>query len=158
MPTTPTLLLCDELVTLLTTTWGPSAPNKVERAYYRRFGDADAGEDRLVGRQVVIYPQDYESDAETRGEDRYLHRIVVQVVERYPDPGDPPVAWLDERVDFVSANVVNLFDFGRSAPEWRRRLRTERTAVGVYDLAALMNGGNLFFSQVEFEFSELRDT
>lgn len=157
MPATPTLILCDDLVALLRDTWNPSAPDAVERAYYREFGDKDSGEDEVVGRQVVIYPLDYESDAETRGEDRHLHRVGVQVVERYPDPGKPPNVWMDERVDFVYANVVQLFDFARSAPEWRRRLRTESTRVSVYDWSKIRSGGNLFFSEIEFEFSELRD-
>jgi hypothetical protein len=154
---TPTLILCDELVALLAGAWGPSDPDGVERHYYRRWGDADSGEDELAGRRVVIYPQDYQSDAETRGEDKYRHRIVVQVVERYTDGGDPPKEWMDERVDFVYARVVQLFDFGRSPPAWNKRLRTDTTTVSVYDLQKLMSGGKLFMSQVEFEFSELRD-
>ncbi len=154
---TPTLIMCDELVALLNDTWEPSAPDGVERHYYKRFGDADSGGDELVGRRVVIYPADYESDAENRGEDRYLHRIMVQIVERYADDGDPPVEWMDERVDFVYSQIVELFDFGRNPPTWNKRLRTGTTNVSIYDLSKLMNGGKLFFSQVEFEFSELRD-
>lgn len=157
MPATPTLTLCDELVTLLSDTWNPSAPSAVERAYYRRFGDADSGQDELQGRQVVIYPTDYVSDAENRGEDKYTHRVVVQVVERYPDDGDPPVAWMDELVDFVYQSVVQLFDFERAPPTWKKRLLTESTVVSIYDLTKLMNGGKLFFSEIEFVFAELRD-
>jgi hypothetical protein len=163
-PTTPTLLLCDALVAVLAADWDgsgnpPAAPSGPERAYFKRIGDADSGEDeRLVGRRVIIYPTGYSNDPASRGEDDYAHRVSVQVFERYTDAGDPPREWIDERVDFVWARIAEGFDFSHSGPPaWNRKLLTVSADVVVLDLGKLLGAGSMFVSQVDFVFSEIRD-
>ncbi|HEY1191914.1 MAG TPA: hypothetical protein VGE74_30060 [Gemmata sp.] len=156
MPSTPTLTLCEQLVDALRTAWAPVAPSGVEWAYYRRFGDAESGFEETVGRQVVIYPVNYDNAPGTRGEDLYTHQVTVHVAERYPDDGDPPRDWVTERVDFVYDRIVQGFDFSRETPDWNPGLTTLSSVVTVCDVTKLLTSGNLFFSVVEITFSELR--
>lgn len=154
---TPTLILCEQLVTALRTAWNPTAPSGVERAYAKRFGTAaDVGKSKLTGRRVVVYPTSYDNGPHTRKEDLYVHGVSVQVWEKYPDSGDPRVEWMDELVDFTFVEIVQGFDFSREAPEWNLGLRTTATKTQIYDLTRLL-GVKVFFSQVDFEFEEIRD-
>ena len=157
MPTTPTLILCEQLAAALEAAWEPVAPSAVAWHYFRRLGDAEEGEHRVRGRQVIIYPTGYDSAPETRGEDRYTHNVTVHVVERFPDADDPPRDWITERVDFVYDRIVQGFDFGRQPPAWNPKLVTESSVVTVCDVNRLLGAGNLFVSVVELTFSELRD-
>lgn len=156
MPTTPTLVLCDQLVTALTDAWEPTGDDGAERVYFKRWGDGQDALTELKGRRVLIYPTAYEKAGATRGEDLYEHRITVQVGERHRDPGDPPTAWIDERVDWVYDRVFRGFDFG-TPPPWNRRLQTTSAAVVICDVDRLTTGGKVFFSQIDFVFAELRD-
>lgn len=155
-PTTPTLLLCDALLAALLADWQPSAPDGAERAYFKRIGDAEGAEFKLLGRRVVIYPTDYSNDPASRGEDEFAHSITVDVFERYTDKGDPPTEWTDERVDFVYARVVEGFDYSHDGPPaWNTKLITRSADVSVCDTNRLIGG--LFFSRTVLEFSEIRD-
>lgn len=155
-PTTPTIVLCDGLVSALEAAWSPVAPSGVERAYFVRLGDGEDGSTRLDGRRVVVFPTRYGLQAETRGEDGYTHEVTVLAAERYPDAGDPTRDWLDERVDWVHEQVVKGFDFGRDGPPaWNPMLYTLSADVQVLDLEKLLGGGKLFYAVVEFQFLEL---
>jgi hypothetical protein len=156
VPTTPTLILCDSLVAALVAYWQPVSPDGAERAYFARSGDADAGELKLTGRRVVIYPTDYSNDPASRGEDEFAHTVTVDVFERYFDAGDPPTEWTDERVDFVHAKIVEGFDFSKGGPpSWNPKLVTRSADVTVCDTASLLGRGKLFWSRVELVFSEI---
>ncbi|MDY3555306.1 hypothetical protein R5W24_004447 [Gemmata sp. JC717] len=157
MPSTPTLTLCEQLVAALAAAWQPEAPSGVEWAFYKRFGDPESGFEDTSGRQVVIYPVNYDNGPETRGEDRFTHNITVHVAERYTgNEAEPPRDWVTERVDFVYDWIVQGFDYGREAPDWNPNLTTLSSAVTVCDVTKLLASGNLFFSVVELTFSELR--
>lgn len=158
MPTTPTLTLCDDLVSALNTAWAPAGNDGVERHYFKRFSDGEDTALKLLGRRVVIFPTGYDNAPAHRGEDDYEHRVSVLTVERYTDAaGDPPKAWIDERVDFVFTHVVQGFDFGREPPTWNKKLLTVSADVQVCDVEKLVGGGKLFYSLVDLVFSELRD-
>jgi hypothetical protein len=162
VPATPILKLCDDLVAHLIAAWNPVAPDAVERRYVARFGDKSSGQDKLSGRRVVICPGDYDSEPASRGEDTFTHTVVVFVGERYGDEpdaaGDVPVAWVDERVDFVHEFVVQGFDFGRLSPAWNPKLTTLSAAVTtVADPQKLTTANGLFLAAVEIVFNEVRD-
>lgn len=161
MATTPTLELCDDLVTALVTAWGPSDPSGAERHYFKRFADQVGAQDlaeslRLVPdeRRVVIFPTRYSSGYAAKAEDRYTHEIAVLVAERYPDAGDPPRDWIDARVDWVYEYVVRGFDF-RAPPAWNRYLRTLSQEIEICDIDRLVEQ-KLFWSAVAIVFEELR--
>lgn len=158
MPTTPTLTLCDALVTALQAAWTEGANDAAERVYFKRIGDADRPETKLVGRKVYVFPTGYDSGASARGEDDYLHRVSVLVVERYEDAaGDPPTSWIDTRVDWVFTYIVQGFDYSHDGPpSWNKKLVTLGAQVQVCDVEKLL-GGRLFYSLVEIEFQETID-
>ena len=154
-PTTPTLTLCDQLAAALAAAWGPVAPDGVERCYFKRIPDEGAA--RLLGRQVYLFPTDYDNGPADRGEDEYTHRVTALVVERYPDAGDPPTEWTDERVDFVFESIVQGLDFSHDGPpSWNPKLLTLSADVRVCDVERLTTQ-KLFHSSVELVFLEIRD-
>lgn len=154
---TPTLLLCDDLVSALQNDWAPTGNDGVERHYFKRFGDGDDTALKLQGRRVVIFPTGYENSPADRGEDDYTHRVSVLTVERYTDAGDPTRDWIDERVDFVFTRVVQGFNWGSAPPDWNKKLLTVSAEVQLCDVEKLVGGGKLFFALVDLVFSELRD-
>jgi hypothetical protein len=157
-PTTPTLLLCDDLVEHLRTQWGCSDPDGVRRAYFEPFGDAEDELSRVYGRQVVVFPTGYGTAYATRGADRYTHLVSVLTVERYEDGGGrPPDEWTDERVDWVHEFVVQGLDFNRDGPpSFNRQLGTLSADVQVCDVEKLVTGGRLFYALAVLEFEEYR--
>lgn len=157
MPTTPTLVLCNDLVAALVAAWEPTGSDGAERAYFKRIADAGGGAHELLGRRVVIYPSDYSLDGATRGEDEITHTVTADVFERYAGDGDPPTEWTDERVDFVWTRIVKGFDFGNDGPPaWNPKLVTRSVDVSVCDVNRLVGSGSLFFSRVELVFAEVR--
>jgi hypothetical protein len=132
-PTSPTLTLCDALVTYLTAQWGPKAPSEVRREYIRRVDFST-----VKGRLVLIFPAGYTNVPAERGNDFYTHSVQVAVFERYTDAADDtvtvPKEWVDERVDFVNTFIAEGFDFthdttyGGLAP-FNRNLQTLSTDV-----------------------------
>ena len=159
MASTPTITLCDGLVTALLAAWTEGLNDGVTRCYFKRIGDIDRPETRLVGRQVFIFPTDYDNGPVTRREDEFIHNVSVLVVERYTDAaGDPPTAWIDTRVDFVYDQIVQGFDFSHDGPaSWNKKLTTLSANVTVCDVEKLTGGGKLFYSMTELVFSEIRD-
>ncbi len=159
MPDTPTLILCDDLIAALLLAWtDKGADDGAERCYFKRIGDIDRPETKLVGRKVFLFPTHYDNGPTTRGEDEFIHNVSALVVERYTDDaGDPPTDWTDDRVDFVYNQIVQGFDFGRESPSWNRKLTTLSANVMVCDVEKLTSGGKLFYSLTELVFSEIRD-
>ena len=159
MASTPTLTLCDDLVTALLGAWTDmGASDGVTRCYFKRIGDSDRPETKLAGRQVYVFPTDYDNGPATRGEDEFIHSVSVLVVERYADAGDPPTAWIDTRVDFVYEQIVQGLDFSHDGPaSWNKKLTTLSADVTVCDVEKLTGGGKLFYSMTELAFSEIRD-
>lgn len=156
-PTTPTLTLCEALVTVLTAAWNPVAPDAVEWCFFKRI--TDEGTRKLLGRQVYLFPTDYDNAPETRGEDVYTHRITALVVERYPetDAGDPTRDWIAERVDFVHTQIVQGLDWSHDGPPaFNGKLLTLSADVVVVDIEQLTTQ-RMFYSSVELVFSEVID-
>ena len=155
-PTTPTIVLCDALVTYLKAQWGPVAPDTVERAHNGQTIDDGLTE----GRHVRVVPLSYSKVAADRGDDWYTHRIGVVTLEKYPDATDPkyviPIDWIDERVDFVHTEIVKRLDLYRngSQPTFNRMVVTREILMdAIYDPGRLRSGQ--FWSEVEFDFEEL---
>lgn len=151
-PTTPTLTLCDALIDVLLAAWTPSAPDGAERKYLERI-DLSA----LVGRRVFLFPTGYDNAPATRGHDDYTHRITALTVERYPDAGDPSVAWLDERCDFVHTQIVQGFDYSHDGPPtFNRQVLTLSADVPVLYDAEILATKKQFWCAVELVFQEFR--
>ena len=162
MATTPTVALCDNLAAAVSAAWTPVAPDGVSRAYFFRAGDSDGvSVPALTGRQVVFFPTRYEWENETRARDRYTHHVGCMIAERYGDgtpatASDPPQSWIDARVDFVHARIVQGLRYTRTGPpSFNPFLMTLGAAVEVLDVKKLLTGGRLFFCLVELEFEEL---
>ena len=157
-PTSPTLTLCDDMVTYLTQQWVPKSPDSVRRAYLHRFDLS-----KEVGRQVLIFPVAYTNGPADRGRNFYEHTVMVLTFERYGDAADPdevvPPEWIDQRVDFVNTYIVEGFDFthdttfGATAP-FNRNLQTLVNDVpDIYDAEKLNK--KEFWCPVELKFREL---
>lgn len=158
MATTPTLVLCDALVTALQSAWTEGADDAAERCYFKRVSDVDDANQKLTGRKVYVMPTGYDNGAATRGEDEFVHEVSVLVVERYTDAGDPTTSWIDTRVDWVYDYIVNGFDYSHDGPpSWNKKLITLSAAVQVCDVEKLVSGGKMFYSMVDLVFSEIRD-
>ncbi len=134
----------------------PAAPDGVERHYFKRFSDSEDERNKLVGRQVVIFPTTYTYTGFTRGEDQYRHEVSVLTIERYDGAGDPPRDWIDARVDFTYTYIVQGFDY-TVGPTWAPRLLTDSAEIQVCDIEKLTSGGRLFYSLVSIVFLELVD-
>ena len=157
-PTSPTLLVCDQIVTYIRQQWGPKAPDEVRREYNLRIDFS-----KVTGRLVLVVPLGYVNNPSDRGKDVYTHRIGVGVFRRYTDAADPDVViprdWLDTEVDFVNTYVAEGLDFthdttfGATAP-FNRNLQTLSTDVpNVFD-EELINRKE-FWCEVECVFEEL---
>lgn len=158
MATTPTLVLCDNLVAALQAAWTEGAYDAVERVYFKRIADVEDPTLKLVGRKVYVMPTGYDNGPVTRGEDEFTHNVSVLVVERYTDAGDPATAWIDTRVDFVYDHIVQGFDYSHDGPaSFNKKLVTLSAAVQVCDVEKLVSGGKMFYSLTELVFSEIRD-
>lgn len=149
---TPTVSLCDELVSLIGTSWEPAAPSAVERVYFMRQVAKD-----LTGRRVWVFPTNYGVAPENRAENAVAHRITLLTAERYEPAGMPPVEWIDERVDFVFTEIVDALYFAQAGPHTfdNRRVWTTGVEVEVCDLEKITTTPAVFWSVVEFEFAEL---
>lgn len=53
------------------------------------------------GRGVYVFRSERADQPATRDEDQHDYTLVVWVIEKYPDAGDPPDEWVDERVNWV---------------------------------------------------------
>jgi hypothetical protein len=152
----PTIALCDALVTFGRAQWEPKAPSGIERSHRGQTIKLDESK----GRQVRIVPLGYDSIAAARGLDFYNHRIGVLTFERYEDAADPeeviPIAWIDERVDFVHT-LRDAFDFYRDGtqPSFNKQLQTITAPVeDIYD-PDLLAQDKVFWSWIEFGFQEV---
>lgn len=162
MPTTPTLILCDDLVADLRTRWDPPGnEGGIERVYFKTLAGADRVT-KLPGRRVLILPYGddgafYDNGPSDRGEDVYTHNISVVISERFTDAGEPTTEWIDDRVDFVHENIVQGFDFSHDGPpSWNKKLTTLTTKT-VVDWARLTSEEQAFYSWVVLVFEEIRD-
>lgn len=154
-PTTPTLTLCDNLITALLAAWLPQAPDNAQRAYLHRI-DLKS----VQGRQVLIFPTGYTNAPASRGHDFYTHNITALVFRRYTAAADSevvvPAEWVDEEVDFVHTRIVQGFDYGRTLATFNRNLVTLSA-----DVTELYDGEKLatqkeFWCAVEMVFQEQR--
>lgn len=157
VPTTPTVVLCEQLASAVNTAWAPVAPSAVDWDFFKRYGDADeVAAATLAGRQVIFFPTDYDWQNAVRDQDEYTHHVSCLVVERYTDAaGDVPKLWTAERVDFVHTQIVQGLRFTRGGPpSWNRFLLTLAASVQVCDVEKLITSGRLFYALVQLEFLE----
>lgn len=151
---TPTLTLCDKIVAELIAAWAPTGTDEVLRVY-----EVPIKLSELKGRKVYVFPDEYTAEPAERETDLYAHGVVVLTVERYPSAtgGKPPVAWVDERVDFVWQRVWNGLDYSRDSRLLKfdgRSVWTESVGPAeVYD-ADRLQGLGVFWSEVPFTFHE----
>jgi hypothetical protein len=99
-PTSPTVVLCQNLASAVQTAWGPTAPSAADWDFFKRYGDADeVAAAALVGRQVVFFPSEYAWDGATRAEDEYTHSSRAWWSSGTPTPPatrrscGPPSGW-----------------------------------------------------------------
>lgn len=153
MATTPTLTLCDQLVTLISTAWGPTSPDAVSRVYQFSLLSNE-----FQGRRVYVFPTDYGYEPADRSEARFDHRITIVTVERYADPGLPDNTWCDARVDFVYEKLVAGLWYGFEGPLLfsSRSVVSRRADVVVLDIPKLTTTPAVFLSQVDLEYEEVQ--
>ena len=164
-PAVPILTLCDQLVTEIDTAWSPGDPDGVERLYDVRIDLKNHS-----GRRVYVFPLGYWFEAETRGRNRWHHRVGIVTAERYTDAGVPLLTWVDDRVEFHYSKIVRGLDFVGAETDVAtettptegdvlrfgpREVWTEEIGeTEVYDADDLING-SLFRVQTEFVFGEI---
>lgn len=145
------LTVCDELVNTVEAALTSPTDAVVERLYLAPL-DMAADTDR----HVWIFPASHTRTPENRGEDARTYRVAIVVAERYTDPGEPTVAWVDERVEFTQEKVFEALDFARAPLSYTgsRGLRTTSGEVTVYDPDRLQRG--LFWSEMTLEFLDIQ--
>ena len=154
MATTPILTMLDSLVTRISTQWGPTGNDAVSRVYQTPVKTSE-----IVGRKVYLFPAEYDDESATRAEDLITYRVAIIVAERYEAAGEPTVAWVDTRVDFVNDLLDWLEFLGTSGNPLHaigtREIKTlSREPVQVYDVEMLVKH-KMFWSELEFTFQEL---
>lgn len=91
----------------------PAAGVTVERVYAPEWLDPDFWKDNpnlinsFTGRRIYVFGATERNEIATRGEDFNDYGVVVIVLERYTDQGDPPDSWVDERVAWVESQVYD---------------------------------------------------
>ncbi len=159
VPTTPTVLLCSQLATVVQSAWSPTdGASGAGWDFFRRYGDADnVSVPALAGRQVVFFPHGYEWENAVRAGEWYTHHVQCLVAERYTAAaGDPPASWTGARVDFVHQYIVQGLRYTKAGPApFNPLLWSLKTTVQVVDLEKLIGGGRLFYALIDLEFQEL---
>lgn len=148
------LAVCDYLVDVVEAAWTTiTADDSVERLYV-----APLKLHEQSGRHVYIFPLSYSNQPATRGHDDWTYQVGIIVLERYEDAGEPPVSWMDDRVDFVQSKVFDALDFTRSPGNVSGGLRvlTQEANCEVYNVD-LMTQERQFRSELRFTFTEIRE-
>jgi hypothetical protein len=113
----------------------------------------------LTGRKVLVFPTTYAGVPVTRDEDQDDYGFVLLVVERYTEQGDPPDAWVDERVDFCeqlleAVGNPRLFRLLAEEGDPDSGLWPQEAGVNpVYDVEELQER-KLFMSALEITYRE----
>jgi hypothetical protein len=145
--------VCDALVEVITDGLDDPADAQVERVYLAPIAQKDDTE-----RRVWVYPTRYNKTPASRGEDEWVHSVSVVVAEWHRDAGEPPKSWVDERVTFTESKVFSALDFSHEYLVFSttRRLLTYQADCVVFDAAKLES--KLFWSELTFEFREIKTT
>lgn len=140
--------VCDACVTAISAAWSPAGNDSVSRVY-----EVDLDAATLTGRKVYCFPAGSAwLEPGTRAGDLHDEKVQVVVVERYPDAGAVPTAWLDTRVAFVQDSVLDLLDDSRSSPGPVPGYWCQESSVDVvFDLEELVQR-KLFLSVCSFTF------
>lgn len=159
MATSRDLTLIDALVDAIDTAWNPSSPDSVERQYLANISEKDLKD--FIGRKVILFPLEYETEDANRSENQYGYGVGVEVLERFEDAGkatDLAVKeWLDERLDFVETQLIDALDYGGGGllAIGSRRLWTESIETPArYDIELLAEK-KIFRCSLKFKFREL---
>jgi hypothetical protein len=154
-PTSPTVVLCQNLASAVQTAWGPTAPSAADWDFFKRYGDADEVGGRARRPAGGVLPERVRVGRRDPGRGRVHALVACLVVERYADAaGDAPKLWTAERVDFVHDEIVKALRFTRSGPpSWNKKLTTLGARVQVCDVEKLVTGGKLFYRLVELDSS-----
>lgn len=139
--------IADAVVAKIAADWQPTGDDTVERVYLPGVEDIK----ELAGRQVQVWFEDYgQADIASREQDRNSFVIVVDVYEKCDEQGEPSVAWVDERVDWVEG-IWDLLNEARNPPLFPSPLNdvipAASSRVGSYD-PDLLREENLFASRI----------
>jgi hypothetical protein len=143
--TSTAIAIRDAVVGIVQAWWTPSAPDTVQAVY---LPDSESP-NKLPGRRVMVANDPVmvtQPGGATRDSDIYDYPIYVAVVEPYKGAGNPPVAWIDERVQFFET-LLKLLGEARKGEDG--------AALFTGDLAAVYP--NEAESIVAFDLDELRE-
>lgn len=148
------LTVCDALLPVVVAALDDPGDAVVERLYLAPLTlDTDAF------RHVWVFPASYANNPATRAEDEWVYAVGVVVAERYEDAGEPPAAWLDERVAFTQSKVFDALDFARTLLQFgtgsARELWTQSSSCDVVYDSIRLSEKKLFWSELRFEFREI---
>lgn len=143
----------------------PLVETTVLRAYAPDWLDPDYWADNVelansfTGRRLYVFgSREVHEGAADRGDDDNRYAVTVIVFERYVgDEKEPPTDWLDDRVAWVEANVLDYLGDARTdepAVEGVLVLRIEWLSVYNPDLIRQMN---LFRSEVLVTYQAVED-
>jgi hypothetical protein len=97
-------LMIDAVVARIQAGLPPGDPTVVEASFVPVIADAD-GRPTLTGRRCWVLDESEAVEMATRTERYREYGVRVFVAERYLLPGDPPLAWLRERIAWVEAHL-----------------------------------------------------
>lgn len=115
---------------------------------------------QIAGRQVYVFIGQSGTTNFTRGDRLWEGRIQVLVVEQYSAAeGDPPNAWLRERLNFCDAVIFRPLTNPSLllVDEMFPALEEQATVDIPYDRDALRGGDKAFWSVMTFPFQEDTD-
>lgn len=158
MATSGVLTVGDAIVSSISTQWNTTAPNAVTRVY--QIPDTATAKN-LTGRQVWLFPVEYEDQPGTRAEDIHTYKFVFVVAEKNTTAGPPATAWVDDRVDWVADSLIDWIQYGRDSSHPVLTISTreiqlaEIAPVMVYEPDELIKRG-VFWCEFEATFQEMR--
>lgn len=115
------------LVARIAAWWTPADPDLVTGA-----GRIDEDIAQSVGRKVYVFRSARVDETADRGEDQHDYVLVIWVLERFTDAGDPPEEWIDARVSWVES----LFEFLGDARAERLLAAEGEPESGLWNQAA----------------------
>lgn len=149
--------VCDAAAARLRLLWSPAPPAAVARAYLPNLAEGPKGR-WPEGRQVYVFPvglaQVERLARAGPGADLRGYTVAFVVAEKYDQAGQPPDAWVDERVEWLERVIFGDLADPEQEPILDALWPHTAEIVKAYDEDLLRFTPAGFCGEVQIEFRE----